>query len=228
MKYCVVVAEPPATKLNMSLQHLQPFQVDPNRVERQEIDKLVATISSNSSYGEIQGILNRNISLCAYLFNAYIDYDEIYILSNNIIANEDNRPDYICGCFNYSKGVSWHIIVCAGSGEQTWDDGLQLTPTAKLAFDKLHYCTNNLARILVDNHLIEEVDPDTINGLLIIGQDREFFRNRTKQERKRDINKNSSVKLRTYGAFLRKFNRHSNKQGWLNMPVADLIGKLRK
>jgi hypothetical protein len=212
----------------MSLQHLQPFQVDPNRVERQEIDRLVATISSDSKISEIQGLLNRNISLCAYLFNAYIDYDEIYILSNSLIANEDNRPDYICGCFSYSKGISWHAIVCAGSQEQTWDDELQLTPAAKLAFDKLHYCTDNLARVLVDNRLMDEVDPETINGLLIIGQDREFFRNRKKQERKRDINKNSLVKLRTYGAFLRKFNKHNNKQSWLNTPVADLIGKLRK
>ncbi|WP_310482001.1 hypothetical protein [Chamaesiphon sp. VAR_48_metabat_403] len=211
----------------MSLQHLQPFQVDPNRVEQQEIAKLVATISSNSKISEIQSLLHRNISLCAYLFNAYIDYDEIYFLSNNIITNEDNRPDYICGCFNYRKGISWHVIICSGSLEQTWDDELQLTPVAKLAFDKLHYCTNNLAQILVENHLIDEVDPDTINGLLIIGQDREFFSNRKKQERKRDINQNSLVKLRTYGAFLRKFNKH-NKQSWLNMPVTDLLAKLRK
>jgi hypothetical protein len=211
----------------MSLQHLQPFQVDPNRVERQEIAKLVATISSNSKISEIQSVLNRNISLSAYLFNAYIDYDEIYFLSNSLITNEDNLPDYICGCFNYRKGISWHVIICAGSQEQTWDDELQLTPTAKLAFDKLHYCTNNLAQILVDNHLIDEVDPDRINGLLIIGQDREFFSHRKKQERKRDINQNSLVKLRTYGAFLRKFNKH-NKQRWLNTPVTDLIERLRK
>jgi hypothetical protein len=211
----------------MSLEHLQPFQVDPNRVEQQEIAKLVATISSNSKISEIRSLLNRNISLCAYLFNAYIDYDEIYFLSNSLISNEDNCPDYICGCFNYRKGISWHVIICAGSSEQTWDDELQLTPTSKSAFDKLHYCTSNLAQILVDNHLMDEVDPDTINGLLIIGQDREFFSNRKKQERKRDINQNSLVKLRTYGAFLRKFNKH-NKQSWLNTPVTDLLAKLRK
>ncbi len=210
----------------MSLTHLQPFQVDPSRVDRQEISTLVSRVSINSRVSEIQGTLDRNISLCAYLLNAYIDYHEIYFLSTNLILNENNRPDYICGCYHETKGVSWYAIVLAGPQEQTWDDELQLTTAAKISFDRLNYCTSNLDRILVRNQLAEEVNSDTIHGLLIIGQDREFFHNPHKQGRKRDLNHKSSIKLRTYGAFLRKCDRERNKN-WLNMPVRDLVDRLR-
>jgi hypothetical protein len=210
----------------MSLKHLQPFQVDPNRVDRQEIATLVNRVSINSKVSEIQGVLDRNISLCAYLLNSYIDYHEIYFLSTNLILNENHRPDYLCGCYHETKGISWYAIVCAGPQEQTWNDELQLTTAAKLSFDRLNYCTSNLAKILVTNQLSDTVDPNSVHGLLIIGQDREFFHNRKKQDRKRDLNQNSPIKLRTYGAFLRKFYRERNKN-WLNMPVSDLVDRLR-
>jgi hypothetical protein len=80
----------------MSLEYLQPFQVDPNRVERQEIDRLVDKISTNSKISEIQGIFDRNVSICAhFLKRAYIDYHQIYFLSTSLILSDDNRPDYI-------------------------------------------------------------------------------------------------------------------------------------
>jgi hypothetical protein len=209
----------------MSLQHLQPFQVNPERVSPQEIAKLVDKISINSKVGEIHGLFDRNVSLCAYLLKrAYIDYHKIYFLSTSLILNDDHRPDYICGCYHSKKGISWYVIVCAGSQEQTWDDDLHLTPVAKLSFDKLNYCTSNLPRILASNKLAEEVDPDSVHGLLIIGQDREFFGNRLKQERKRAINQNSSVKLRTYGAFLRKFGNQKD-QGWLATKIKNLLDR---
>jgi hypothetical protein len=210
----------------MSLQHLQPFQVDPNRIDRQEIAKLVNKVSNNSKSSEIKGLFDLNISLCAYFLNTYIKYDEIYLLSTNLISNLDNRPDYICGCYHERKGISWYAVVFAGSQEQTWDEEMQLTSTAKSAFDRLNYCTSNLERILVDNHLAEKVDPTRIHGLIIIGQDKDFFDNRKKQERKRDINKNSPIKLRTYGAFLRNFQKEKSTS-WLNMPVNDLLARFK-
>jgi hypothetical protein len=211
----------------MSLAHLQPFQVNPTRVDRHEITTLVNRVSIDSKISEIHGTLDRNISLCAYLLNSYIDYHEIYFLSTNLIENENNRPDYLCGCYHETKGISWYAIVMAGPQEQTWDESLHLTTTAKVSFDRLNYCTSNLAQILVTNQLSESVDPDRIHGLLIIGQDREFFRNPQKQNRKRDLNHKSAIKLRTYGAFLRKFDRERNKN-WLNMPVSDLVDRLRR
>jgi hypothetical protein len=211
----------------MPLQHLQPFQVDPNRIDRQEIANLVKKVSTNSKVSEIRGLFERNISLCAYLLNTYIDYDQIYFLSTNLILNSDNRPDYLCGCYHKRKGVRWYAIVLAGTQEQTWDDGLQLTAAAKNAFDRLNYCTSNLAKILVENQLIEEVNPDRIHGLVIIGQDKEFFRNRKKQERKRDINQNSAIDLRTYGAFLRSFNK-DKQDSWLQTPVSSLFDRFKK
>ncbi len=210
----------------MPLQHLQPFQVDPNRIDRQEIANLVKKVSTNSKVSEIRGLFDRNISLCAYLLNTYIDYDQIYFLSTNLIINSDNRPDYLCGCYHKRKGVRWYAIVFAGTQEQTWDDGLQLTSTAKNAFDRLNYCTSNLAKILVENQLIEEVNSDQIHGLVIIGQDKEFFRNRKKQERKRDINQNSAIDLRTYGAFLRSFNK-GQPDSWLPTPVLALFDRFK-
>ena len=141
-----------------------------------------------------------------------------------MILNEDNRPDYICGCYHSKKGITWYAIICAGAQEQTWDDNLQLTPMAKRSFDRLNYCTSNLGRILLANQLVDEVNPDSINGLLIIGQDQEFFQNRKKQDRKRDINQNSSIKLRTYGAFLRKFGRQRN-QPWLTVKIKNLLDR---
>ncbi|WP_310489399.1 hypothetical protein [Chamaesiphon sp. VAR_69_metabat_338] len=211
----------------MTLQHLQPFQVDPNRIDRQEIANLVDKVSANSKVSEIRGLFDRNISLCAYLLNTYIDYDEIYFLSTNLIVNPDNRPDYLCGCYHARKGVRWYAIVFAGTQEQTWDDELQLTSTAKNAFDRLNYATSNLPRILVENQLIEEVNPEQIRGLVIIGQDKEFFRNRKKQERKRDINQTSSIALRTYGAFLRGFNK-GKQESWLQTPVTALFDRFKK
>ncbi len=211
----------------MPLQHLQPFQVDPNRIDRQEIANLVKKVSTNSKASEIRGLFDRNISLCAYLLNTYIDYDQIYFLSTNLILNSDNRPDYLCGCYHKRKGVRWYAIVFAGTQEQTWDDGLQLTSSAKNAFDRLNYCSSNLAKILVENQLIEEVNPDQIHGLVIIGQDKEFFRNRNKQERKRDINQNSAIDLRTYGAFLRSFNKEK-QDSWLQTPVSALFDRFKK
>jgi hypothetical protein len=118
--------------------------------------------------------------------------------------------------------MSWYVIICAGPQEQTWDDDLQLTPVAKRSFDKLNFCTSNLKRILINNRLAEEIEPDSIHGLLIIGQDSEFFENRKKQERKRSINENSLVKLRTYGAFLRKFDRQKNP-GWLTSRLKNVL-----
>jgi hypothetical protein len=207
----------------MFLQHLQPFQVDPDRVSNQEIARLVDKISINSKVGEIHGVFDRNVSLCAHMLkHAYIDYHKIYFLSTSLIVNDDYRPDYICGCYHRTKGMHWYVLICAGPQEQTWDDNLQLTPVAKKSFDRLNHCTNNLARILTANKLAEEVDPASIHGLFIIGQDREFFSNRKKQERKRDFNQNSSTKIRTYGAFLRKF--HNQKQhGWLTTKIKSIL-----
>jgi hypothetical protein len=209
----------------MSLENLHPFRVDPDRVSAQEIGQLVDKISINSRVGEIHGIFDRNISLCAYLLKkAYIDYQKIYFLSTNLILNENNRPDYICGCYHPKKGMHWYAIVCAGSQEQTWDEDLHLTTVAKLSFDRLNYCTSNLGRILVSNQLAQEVEPDSIHGLLIIGQDREFFEDRRKQDRKRELNQGSSIKLRTYGAFLRKFG-NQRSQGWLASKIKNLLDR---
>jgi hypothetical protein len=209
----------------MSLKNLQPFQVDPDRVDRQEIANLVNKVSINSKVSEIQGIFDRNISLCAYLLKqAYIDYHKIYFLSTSLILNEENRPDYICACYHPKKGLSWYAIICAGPQEQTWDDELQLTTVAKLSFDRLNYCTSNLERILLSNKLVEEVNPDRIHGLLIIGQDTEFFQNSKKQTRKRNINQNSPVKLRTYGAFLRKFDK-KKQQSWLLDKLSNFLNR---
>jgi hypothetical protein len=214
-------------KATISLKNLRPFQVDPDRVDRQEILKLVETISTTSKVSDIQGVFDRNISLCAhFLKHGYINYHKIYFLSTSLFLSEANRPDYICACYHAKKGVSWYAIICSGSQERTWDDDLQLTPVAKKAFDKLNFCTSNLEKILLNNKLVEEVDPNRIHGLLIIGQDREFFRNRKKQERKRDINQTSSVKLRTYGAFLRKFDR-SQPNTWLK-PFTDLLDRFKR
>lgn len=215
-------------KTTISLTNLRPFQVDPERVDRQEIAKLVDTVSNNTKVSEIQRIFDQNISLCAhFLKHGYIDYHKIYFLSTILFLSEANRPDYICACYHPKKGVSWYAIICAGPQEQTWDDDLQLTPSAKKAFDKLNFCTSNLEKIVVSNKLVDEVDSKRIHGLLIIGQDREFFRNRKKQERKRDINQNSSVKLRTYGAFLRKVARSRDKN-WLKIAVSNLLSRFRK
>jgi hypothetical protein len=209
----------------MSLKNLQPFQVDPDRVDRQEIANLVNKVSINSKVSEIQGLFDRNISLCAYLLKqAYIDYHKIYFLSTSLILSEENRPDYICGCYHPKKGISWYAIICAGPQEQTWDNNLQLTPVAKFSFDRLNYCTDNLERILISNKLVEEVDRDRVHGLLIIGQDREFFENPKKQDRKRNINQKSSVKLRTYGAFLRKFDKQKN-QSWLINKLGNFLSR---
>jgi hypothetical protein len=209
----------------MSLKNLQPFQVDPDRVDRQEIANLVNKVSINSKVSEIQGLFDRNISLCAYLLKqAYIDYHKIYFLSTSLILSEENRPDYICGCYHPKKGISWYAIICAGPQEQTWDNNLQLTPVAKISFDRLNYCTDNLERILIANKLVEEVNRDRVHGLLIIGQDREFFENPKKQDRKRNINQKSSVKLRTYGAFLRKFDKQKN-QSWLINKLGNFLGR---
>jgi hypothetical protein len=214
-----------STALTMSLEHLQPFQVDPDRVSPEEIATLIDKISINSKVGEIHGLFDRNVSLCAYLLkHAYIDYQKIYFLSTSLILSEDSRPDYICGCYHRKKGMSWYSLICAGSQEQTWDDKLQLTTVAKLSFNKLNYCNRNLSRILVSNQLVDRVDPDCVQGLLIIGQDREFFRNRRKQERKRNMNQNSQIKVRTYGAFLRKFGNQKS-QNWLTAKIEHLLDR---
>jgi hypothetical protein len=209
----------------MLLNHLQPFQVDPERITQPEITNLVRKISVNSKVSEIQGMFDRNISLCAHLLkNGYIDYQKIYFLSTSLILNQDDRPDYICGCYHPTKGINWYAIICGGPQDQTWDDDLQLTTVAKVSFDRLNYCTRNLPRILVSNQLVDQVDPDSVHGLLIIGQDREFFGNRQKQARKRDINQNSAVKLRTYGGFLRKFDRQRS-QSWLTTKIQTLLDR---
>ena len=211
----------------MFLEYLKPFKVNPDRVDRQEIANLANKITNGSKVKEFREILDCNISLCAYLFkNGYIKYDEIYFLSTSLIVAEDNRPDYICGCYHKKTGMSWYAIVCAGPQEQTWSDDLQLTPVAKRSFDRLNYCTGNLARILQSNRLAENVSPDRIHGLLIIGQDREFFKHPKKQERKRDINQNSSVKLRTYGAFLRRHQRKD--RGWLIDSINNFVDRFKK
>ena len=195
----------------MPLKHLKPFQVDPNRVDKQEITELVNKISISSKVSEIQELFDSNISLCAHLLkNGYIRYQEIYFLSTSLIVDGAKRPDYICGCYHPKTGVSWYAIICAGPQEQTWDKDFELTTVGKKSFDRLNYCIDNLGDILISNGLIKSVDPTRIYGLLIIGQDREFFRNPKKQARKREINQNSAIQLRTYGAFLRRFNRQKN------------------
>ena len=212
----------------MSLKHLQPFQVDPDRVTRQEIATLVNKISSNSKISEIRGLFDQNISLCAYLLKqGYIDCDEIYFLSPDLILSDINRPDYICGCYHERKGVSWYAIVFAGPQEQTWNDDLQLTTVAKRSFERLNFCTSNLERVLISNKLIDKVDADRIHGLLIIGQERAFVDDPKKQLRKRDINRNSSVKLRTYGGFLRKFDKQK-KIDWLITPITAVLNRFKK
>lgn len=209
----------------MSLKNLQPFQVDPDRVSQQEIANLVDKISINSKVSEIQGLFDLNISLCAYfLKHAYIDYHKIYFLSTSLILGENNRPDYICACYDPQKGISWYAIICAGSQEKTWDDDLQLTTVAKRSFDRLNYCTSNLKRLLISNKLVDRVNPEQIHGLLIIGQDQEFFQNPRKQDRKREINQKSSVKLRTYGAFLRKIDKQKN-QSWLITKLSNFLNR---
>lgn len=212
----------------MSLEYLQPFQVDPDRVSPQEIRRLVEKITTESKVGEIHGLFDRNVSICAYLLKqAYIDYHKIYFLSTSLVLNENNRPDYICGCYHDKKGIDWYAIVWGGSQEQTWDDDLQLTKGAKTAFDKLNFCTSNLSRILISNQLADKVDLDRVHGLLIIGQDREFFGNRRKQDRKRELNQDSAITLRTYGAFLRKFG-DLKPEGWLTNKIKNFLDSRSK
>jgi hypothetical protein len=207
----------------MLLERLKPFHVDPSRVDRIEIVKLVNKINSGSKANEVQGLFDLNISLCAHFFkHGYIDYQEIYFLSTGIIADEANRPDYICACYHKRYGMAWYAIVCAGSQERTWDDEMQLTPVAKRAFDRLNYCNNNLEQIILSNGFAEKVKSKNIRGLLIIGQEKEFYKNSAKQARKREINQNSSIKLRTYGAFLRSYQR--GNRGWLLGTIDRAIG----
>lgn len=213
---------------NISLKKLRPFQVDPERVDRQEIAQLVETINTKSKVSDIQGIFDRNISLCAYfLKQGYIDYQKIYFLSTSLFLSDANRPDYICACYHPKKGLSWYVIICSGPQEQTWNDDLQLTSVAKKSFDKLNFCVDNLEKIVLNNKLAESIDSSKIYGLLIIGQDREFLSNSKKQARKRDINQNSSTRLRTYGAFLRKVNR-SPDRNWLMRAVGNLLDRFKQ
>jgi hypothetical protein len=207
----------------MLLERLRAFQVDPNRVDRVEIVKLVNKINNGSKASEIQGSFDLNISLCAYFFKTgYMDYQKIYFLSTGIIDDEANRPDYLCACYHKRYGLAWYAIVCAGSQERTWDDDLQLTTTAKRAFDRLNYCANNLEKIILSNGYAEKIKPKNIRGLLIIGQEKDFLKNPAKQSRKREINQNSSIKLRTYGAFLRSYQR--GNRGWLLGAIDRAIG----
>jgi hypothetical protein len=198
----------------MLLERLKPFQVDPGRVDRVEIIKLVNKINSGSKASEVQGLFDMNISLCAHFFrNGYIDYQAIYFLSTGIIPDEANRPDYLCACYHKRYGMAWYAIAIAGPQDRIWDNDLQLTSVGKRAFDRLNYCTNNLERIILSNGLAEKVKPKNIKGLLIVGQEQEFVKNPAKQARKREINQTSSIKLRTYGAFLRSYDRAN--RGWL-------------
>lgn len=207
----------------MSLEHLKPFQVDPTRISKQEIQRLIEKISNNSKVSEIQEIFDSNISLCAhFLKTGYIEYHDIYFLSTSLIADSADRPDYICGCYHKKTGMSWYAIICAGPKEQTWDNNLALTTVGKKSFDRLNYCLDHLGDILVSNRLVKSVSPDQIYGLLVIGQDRDFFTNREKQARKREINQNSSIQLRTYGAFLRRSERQ-NKLGRLDNLIESFL-----
>jgi hypothetical protein len=212
----------------MSLKHLKPFQVDPNRVNKQEVKELVDKISNNSKVSEIQEIFDANISLCAYfLKNGYIDYQDIYFLSTSLIVDNNDRPDYICGCYHTKTGVSWYAIICAGPQEQPWGNDLTLTTVGKKSFDRLNYCLNNLGDILISNGLIDAVDSKRLYGIMIVGQDRDFFRNPEKQALKREINQNSSIQLRTYGAFLRRFKRQ-NKLGWLENLIQNFLNLFQR
>jgi hypothetical protein len=198
----------------MLLERLKAFQVDPNRVDRVEIVKLVNKINNGSKASEVQGLFDLNISLTAYFFKTgYIDYQKIYFLSTGIVDDEANRPDYLCGCYHKRYGMAWYAIVVAGPQDRIWDDQLQLTSVGKRSFDRLNYCTNNLEKIILSNGYAEKVKPKNIRGLLIIGQEREFVKNEAKQARKREINQNSAIKVRTYGAFLRSYQR--GNRGWL-------------
>jgi hypothetical protein len=192
----------------MSIQHLTPFQVDPNRVNKDEIKTLVNKIKSNTKVSEIQQLFDSNISLCAFfLKTGYIKYNEIYFLSTSLIDDEYYRPDYICCCYHPREGVSWYAIICAGSQDRTWEDDLSLTNVGKVSFDRLNYCVSNLGKSLLSNKIIDQVIQEHVYGLLIIGQDREFFRNHAKQKLKREINQNTALRLRTYGSFLRHLAR---------------------
>jgi hypothetical protein len=207
----------------MLLERLRAFQVDPSRVDRVEIIKLVNKINNGSKANEVQGLFDLNISLCAHFFkNGYIDYQKIYFLSTSIIADEANRPDYLCACYHKRYGLAWYAIICAGPQDLTWDDQLQLTATGKRAFDRLNYWCNNAEKIVLSNGYAEKVKSKNIRGLLIIGQDQEFIKNSAKQARKREINQNSSIKLRTYGAFLRKYQQ--GNRGWLLGTIDRAIG----
>jgi hypothetical protein len=202
----------------MLLQQLKPFQVDPNRVNKEEINTLAAKIKSSTKVSEIQQLFDRNISLCAFFLKiGYIKYHEIYFLSTSLIEDEFYRPDYLCCCYHHKQGVSWYAIICAGAQDITWNDDLTLTNVGKTSFDRLNYTVSHLDKILLKNKLVDEIVQDRIYGLLIIGQDKEFFRNPRKQERKRDLNENTPLKIRTYGSFVRHLDR-KNKQSWLINP----------
>ncbi len=212
----------------MSLKNLKPFQVNPDRVNKQEIKELANKIGNSSKVSEIQEIFDANISLCAhFLRTGYIDYHEIYFLSTSLIINGEDRPDYICGCYHKTTGVSWYAIICAGPNEQTWNNDLSLTNVGKNSFDRLNYCVDHLREILVSNGLIESINIKHLYGLLIIGQDRDFFRNPEKQALKREINQKSSIQLRTYGAFLRRFKRQS-KLGWLDNLIQNFLNLFQR
>jgi hypothetical protein len=209
------------------LKHLKPFQVDPNRVITAEIQELVNILRNNSKVSEIQGIFDCNISLLAHLLRyGYIDYHEIYVLSTSLI-DDPYRPDYICGCYHGRKGVSWYAIVCAGAQEQIWDDQLSLTTVGENSLDRLNYCVSNLGKILLEKKLVKEINPASIHGLLIIGQDRDFFRHPKKQSLKRDLNQKTALQIRTYGAFLRKFDKEKNRSGFGGL-VDRLLERLQK
>jgi hypothetical protein len=200
----------------MNLKHLKPFQVDPNRVDKDEIKNLVNKIKSNTKVSEIQELFDTNISLCAFfLKTGYIEYSEIYFMSTSLIDDDLNRPDYICCCSHPKEGVSWYAIICAGSKDLMWEDDLELTSAGATSMDRLNYCVRNLGKSLLSNKMVDRIVQEKIYGLLIIGQDREFSKNPEKQKLKRDINQKTSLRVRTYSSFIRHFAR-ANKHQWLD------------
>jgi hypothetical protein len=211
----------------MTLDRLKPFQVEPECVDKQDIQSLTAKIKGNASSIDLHEIFEYNISLLAHFLKlGYIEYDEIYFLATGML-DEDNRPDYLCCTYTRKKGLSWYAISIAGSDDQVWESNLQFTPTAKRTLAGLKSACEQLPRSLANSLLFDTVDPDRIYGLLVMGNEQEFIRDRHKQDRKRKLNQTTNFRLRTYSSFLRHQER-DRRQQWLNDPLDAMKSLLNK
>jgi hypothetical protein len=214
----------------MTIDRLKPFQVDTLNLNQADVKNLTTKLEGNISGLELHELFEYNIALFAYfLKRGYIEYDEIFFLSAGIIEDEDNRPSYLCCVPHRKQGLIFYAINIAGSDENVWESNLQFNPSAKRMLEGLNYAIKNLPQALVNTRLFDrtEIKPENIYGLLIMGSEKEFVRDRNKQDRKRKLNQTGNLRLRTYSSFLRHQKRE-NRQQWLENPIDAMLSLLNK